>query len=199
MNFERTRVWDIVPQKQNGITPRNKFIAESTENILSWVFKMIEWRKFGNCTGLYDSGALPFASAASPFFDQRKSRGWWTLAASFQRSVWLVTNRSEQMAKDRTMRYSCVHRTVVGTRRLQTAKKVAVRVSSSNYLSRIASLNRGNRYRGINVIVSSSYCLFRGNILPLFILYSRQFSIDFSFNVIPFMFILYTFCGNLWN
>lgn len=95
---------------------------------------MIEWRKFGNCTGLYDSSALPFASAASPFLDQRESRGWWTLAASFQRSVWLVTNRSEQMAKDRTMRYSCVHRTVVRTRGLQAAKKVAVRVSSSNYL-----------------------------------------------------------------
>ena len=42
MNFERTRVLKIVLQKQNDITPRNKFIAESTENIPSWVFKMIE-------------------------------------------------------------------------------------------------------------------------------------------------------------
>ena len=44
--------------------------------------------------------STPVASATS--LDRRRgSRCWWTPVASFQRSVWLVTNRSERMAKDR--------------------------------------------------------------------------------------------------
>ena len=42
------------------------------------------------------------------------------------------------------------------------------RVASIELFTELHSLNRGNRYRRIDVIVSRSYCLFRGNILPLF-------------------------------